>query len=260
MLLARSTHAERCIDPAKTCARRASVSAAGGELPNPSFVGLRPASEASSRCKRSNRKTNTTPEMLLRSEVWRLRLRYRKHAGLSRGSPTSFFARRGWRYSATATSGTGGTGLASSAAGEAAQRGVLDGEDRANRERDGAEHGGPGGGRLDGRSAVGDGHQAEPGGGGFVRPGRGRRQAGAVRRRRRSSGLDAFFTFLNLRPLPFQHVGGTALDVIDEVAHSAVLVAGDERCRLTGGPGGAWSRPGCGRRWPRSSGRRRSSP
>ncbi len=46
---------------------------------NPSFVGLRPASEAASRAKRANRQKDSRHELLLRLELWKLGLRYMKH-------------------------------------------------------------------------------------------------------------------------------------------------------------------------------------
>ncbi len=57
----------------------------------PSFTGLRPASEAASRAKRANGKTDTRPELLLRRSLWRLGLRYRKHAARLPGKPDIVF-------------------------------------------------------------------------------------------------------------------------------------------------------------------------
>jgi DNA mismatch endonuclease (patch repair protein) len=57
----------------------------------PSYKGLRPASEAASRAKRSNRKHNTMPEVLLRHAVWRLGLRYRKNVPDLPGVPDLVF-------------------------------------------------------------------------------------------------------------------------------------------------------------------------
>lgn len=60
---------------------------------NPSYKGLTPASEASSRAKRSNRAQNTTPELLLRRELWRLGLRYRANVRELYGRPDVVFAK-----------------------------------------------------------------------------------------------------------------------------------------------------------------------
>ena len=46
---------------------------------SPSFSGLKPASERSSRAKRHNRRTDTQHEKMLRRELWRIGLRYRKN-------------------------------------------------------------------------------------------------------------------------------------------------------------------------------------
>lgn len=59
----------------------------------PSFVGLRPACEAASRAKRSNRKKDTAHELLLRRELCRLGLRYRKHVANLPGKPDLVFPR-----------------------------------------------------------------------------------------------------------------------------------------------------------------------
>jgi DNA mismatch endonuclease (patch repair protein) len=58
---------------------------------SPSYVGLTPASEAASRAGKGNRGTDTGPEVLLRREVWKLGLRYRKHAALLPGKPDLVF-------------------------------------------------------------------------------------------------------------------------------------------------------------------------
>jgi DNA mismatch endonuclease (patch repair protein) len=58
----------------------------------PSFSGFQSTSEAHSRAKRSNRKTDTSPEVLLRRAVWALGLRYRKNVGRLPGSPDLVFA------------------------------------------------------------------------------------------------------------------------------------------------------------------------
>jgi DNA mismatch endonuclease (patch repair protein) len=61
----------------------------------PSFVGLRPASEAASRAKRaSSKKRDTTPEVLLRRELWRMGLRYRKNVASLPGKPDIVFRRK----------------------------------------------------------------------------------------------------------------------------------------------------------------------
>jgi DNA mismatch endonuclease, patch repair protein len=60
---------------------------------NPSYKGFVPASEAASRAKRANRKTDTAHEVLLRRELWRLGLRYRKHVSNLPGNPDLVFRR-----------------------------------------------------------------------------------------------------------------------------------------------------------------------
>jgi DNA mismatch endonuclease (patch repair protein) len=57
----------------------------------PSFRGLRPASEAASQSKRANRKTDSRHEILLRRELTKLGLRYRKYAGDLPGNPDLVF-------------------------------------------------------------------------------------------------------------------------------------------------------------------------
>ena len=57
----------------------------------PSFKGLRPSSEASSRSKRSNRAHDTKPELILRRALWRLGLRYRKNVTTLPGKPDIVF-------------------------------------------------------------------------------------------------------------------------------------------------------------------------
>src|SRR5262245_16915381 len=59
----------------------------------PSFAGLTPASEASSRAKQANRKVDTAPEVLLRHALWRLGLRYRKNVTALPGMPDLVFPR-----------------------------------------------------------------------------------------------------------------------------------------------------------------------
>ncbi len=57
----------------------------------PSFRGLRPASEAASQSKRANRKTDSAHELLLRRELTKLGLRYRKYAADLPGKPDIVF-------------------------------------------------------------------------------------------------------------------------------------------------------------------------
>ena len=69
--------------------------AMSGENPeprkSPSFKGYKPASEAASRAKRSNRKRDTRHEVLLRRELWKIGCRYRKHLATLRGNPDIVF-------------------------------------------------------------------------------------------------------------------------------------------------------------------------
>jgi DNA mismatch endonuclease (patch repair protein) len=58
---------------------------------SPSYTGLSPASPATSRAKRSNRHRDTTPERLLRRELWRLSLRYRANVAALPGKPDIVF-------------------------------------------------------------------------------------------------------------------------------------------------------------------------
>lgn len=60
---------------------------------SPSFTGLRPASEASSRAKRANRCQNTRAEVLLRSALWGMGLRFRKNLPELPGKPDIVFPR-----------------------------------------------------------------------------------------------------------------------------------------------------------------------
>jgi len=53
----------------------------------PSFIGLKPASEESSRAKRSNRRSDTQHELILRRELWRMGLRFRKNVKILPGKP-----------------------------------------------------------------------------------------------------------------------------------------------------------------------------
>lgn len=59
--------------------------------PLPSFDGLVPASEASSRCKRMNRNSGTRHECLLRSVLWRRGFRFRKNDKALIGRPDVVF-------------------------------------------------------------------------------------------------------------------------------------------------------------------------
>lgn len=61
-------------------------------IPSPSFRGLHAASLVSSRTKKANRNKDTSHELVLRRELWRLGLRYRKHAKHLPGKPDIFFA------------------------------------------------------------------------------------------------------------------------------------------------------------------------
>ncbi len=56
-----------------------------------SFQGLTPASEAASRSKRANRKTDSLHEILLRRELTKLGLRYRTYVGDLPGNPDIVF-------------------------------------------------------------------------------------------------------------------------------------------------------------------------
>lgn len=58
---------------------------------SPSFTDLKPASEASSRAKRHNRRTDTQHERMLRRELWRMGLRYRKNVETLPGKPDIVF-------------------------------------------------------------------------------------------------------------------------------------------------------------------------
>ena len=57
----------------------------------PSFTGLTPASEASSRSKRLNPRVDTQHEVILRSQLWRLGLRFRKNVKTLPGKPDLVF-------------------------------------------------------------------------------------------------------------------------------------------------------------------------
>ena len=58
---------------------------------SPSFQKLRPASEAASRSKRANRKQDSRHELLLRQELTKLGMRYRKYARDLPGKPDLVF-------------------------------------------------------------------------------------------------------------------------------------------------------------------------
>jgi DNA mismatch endonuclease (patch repair protein) len=58
----------------------------------PSFVGLKPASEAASSAKRMNRSADTAHEKLLRGTLWRRGLRFRKNVPSLPGKPDIVFA------------------------------------------------------------------------------------------------------------------------------------------------------------------------
>jgi DNA mismatch endonuclease (patch repair protein) len=85
--MTRST-AREVSTPARTGAAAFSTSGS-----TPSYKGLTPASEAASQAKRSNRKIDTTPEVLLRRTLWRLGLRFRKNVRVLPGTPDVVFPR-----------------------------------------------------------------------------------------------------------------------------------------------------------------------
>lgn len=60
----------------------------------PSFKEFAPSSEAASRAKRANRRTDTKHEILLRSALWRRGLRYRKNVRSLPGKPDIVFLRQ----------------------------------------------------------------------------------------------------------------------------------------------------------------------
>jgi DNA mismatch endonuclease (patch repair protein) len=60
---------------------------------SPSFVGLKPASEAASASKRLNRSTDTKHEVLLRRALWQRGLRFRKNVTTLPGKPDIVFSR-----------------------------------------------------------------------------------------------------------------------------------------------------------------------
>jgi DNA mismatch endonuclease (patch repair protein) len=57
----------------------------------PSYKGLKPASELASRIKSNNSRSDTKPELLLRSELWRRGLRFRKNVRTLPGKPDIVF-------------------------------------------------------------------------------------------------------------------------------------------------------------------------
>ena len=59
----------------------------------PSFIGCEPASRESSNAKSKNRRIDTHHELTLRRELWRMGLRYRKHATTLPGKPDIVFVR-----------------------------------------------------------------------------------------------------------------------------------------------------------------------
>lgn len=61
------------------------------KVSSPSFTGLSPASEASSRSKRGNRRRDTKQEILLRKELWKLGLRFHKNVETMAGKPDIVF-------------------------------------------------------------------------------------------------------------------------------------------------------------------------
>jgi DNA mismatch endonuclease (patch repair protein) len=61
-------------------------------MKGPSFVGLKPASDASSAAKRMNRSADTVHEKLLRRTLWKRGLRYRKNVATLPGKPDIVFA------------------------------------------------------------------------------------------------------------------------------------------------------------------------
>ncbi len=58
---------------------------------SPSYKGLKPASETASRIKRNNRRADTKPELMLRKELWRAGLRFRKNVKTLPGKPDIVF-------------------------------------------------------------------------------------------------------------------------------------------------------------------------
>jgi DNA mismatch endonuclease (patch repair protein) len=59
----------------------------------PSYKGLKPASDAASRVKSANRRQDTMHEVLLRTQLWHLGLRFRKNVITLPGKPDIVFSR-----------------------------------------------------------------------------------------------------------------------------------------------------------------------
>lgn len=59
----------------------------------PAFSKYKPVSEATSRAKRANRRRDTLHEVLLRRELWRMGLRFRKNVESMLGKPDVVFTR-----------------------------------------------------------------------------------------------------------------------------------------------------------------------
>jgi DNA mismatch endonuclease (patch repair protein) len=57
----------------------------------PSYKGLKPASEVASKAKRSNTRTDTKPELMLRKKLWQNGLRFRKNVKSLPGKPDIVF-------------------------------------------------------------------------------------------------------------------------------------------------------------------------
>lgn len=62
-------------------------------IKSPSFSGLTPASASSSLAKSRNKRTDTQHEKLIRSILWRMGLRFRKHVTSLPGKPDIVFRR-----------------------------------------------------------------------------------------------------------------------------------------------------------------------
>lgn len=59
----------------------------------PSFIGLKPSSDAASLAKRMNRSSDTAQELVLRRTLWRRGLRFRKNLAELPGKPDIVFTR-----------------------------------------------------------------------------------------------------------------------------------------------------------------------
>src|SRR4051812_10813559 len=77
----------------KSAQRTDGASQGSGTRTSPSFKGLSPASIQSSRSKRANRSSGTRHEEMLRRELLRLGLRYRKNDKRLPGRPDVVFSR-----------------------------------------------------------------------------------------------------------------------------------------------------------------------